>query len=624
MTRASNHRPAVAFWTLAGVLVAVPLALAPGLQFFDVTPKLLALLLGACLVWAALAAEGRFPALRARHAGFFLLLAGLAAAGVLATIFSRDRDLSLAGSEWRRMGLPAWLACLALAAAVPAVAGEDRARRRGLVAALVLSAVAAAAYSLAQYLGRDPWIDPALYHIGEGEWQIVRPPATLGYVSYFAAFALPAVFAAAGLALSAPALGARLGWGTAAAALTIALLISGSRGAWVGAAAGGLLLLARIRRRRTLLAGLLAVVVLAALFVLSPAGQPVRSRVRWFVEDPAGGARLLLWRDSLRLARAHPLWGAGPETFELSFPGFQSVELAQRVPDRYAESPHNVFLDYLTTAGLPAALLFAFVMATALRNYAIASREVSPDPVAAGDAALNAALLAGLLAALTAAQFISDTIPTRLALLALAGLSVCTPVETATSTARGVVAGIAAVCLALALLFGARLVRADRAVWTATRAIARGDLDGALEAGRVARQAFPWTGAHAFAYSRALGRAVMNPDMPPAQRALLLAVAEDAARTALPHSARPQMVYVHLASLHVLQGKQADAQAALEAAVGAAPAWYRPRWLLAVLLSQRGYQRQAAEQAGAALERGARRHPEIEANCLEIRRLSAR
>ncbi len=621
-SQAAESRSRVSFWTLAAVLVAVPLALAPGLQFFDVTPKLLALLVGACAVWLALAVEDRFPDWRGRHAAFFGLLAALAVAGALATVFSRDRLLSLVGSEWRRLGLPAWLACLAIAAAIPVVVGESRACRRRVAAVVVLSAVAAATYGFAQYLGLDPWIRPALYHIGEGEWQIVRPPSTLGYVSYFAAFLLPAVFVAAGLALSATGVRARLLWGAAAAALVLALLISGSRGALLGAAAGAVVLVARIGRRRSLLLGLLAITALAAVFVLSPLGQRARSRLRWFVEDPAGGARLLLWRDSLRLALAHPLLGAGPDTFEFSFLPFVSLDLAQQVPDRYAESPHNIFLDYLTTAGLPALLLFAALMGAALLNYARSAREDSSNDALLEAALLEAALLAGLVAGLTAAQFIADTIPTRLSLLSFAALSFSTPVGKARPLARSAVIAIAVASLGLVWLFGARLVRADRALWQATQSLERGDLDTALHAGQVARHAFPWTGAHAFAYSRALGQQVMNPGLAPPTRGLLLAFAEDAARAALPHSAKPQQVLVHLASLHVLQGKPREAQADLEAAVQAAPGWYRPRWLLAVLLAQQGRHREAAGQAAAALERGARRHPEIAKTCFEIQRLS--
>ena len=218
-THVVQERLAPAYGILLLTIVIVPLAMVPGLQFFDVTPKLLALVAGACLVWIALAAANRFPALRQGHAVYFCSLAVLALIGVLATIFSRDAVLSLAGSEGRRIGLPAWLASLALAAAVPAVAGTEPPRRRLLLAAMTLAGVAGAVYGIAQYLGFDPWIAPALYRIGEGEGQVVRPPSTFGHANYFAVFALSALFCAIGLALSASTERARRGWAAPAGLL---------------------------------------------------------------------------------------------------------------------------------------------------------------------------------------------------------------------------------------------------------------------------------------------------------------------------------------------------------------------------------------------------------------------
>ena len=46
--------------------------------------------------------------------------------------------------------------------------------------------------------------------------------------------------------------------------------------------------------------------IAAAGFYFSPAGWKLRSRARWFVEDPWGGARPTLWRDSLRMALPRP------------------------------------------------------------------------------------------------------------------------------------------------------------------------------------------------------------------------------------------------------------------------------------------------------------------------------
>ncbi|OFV95490.1 MAG: hypothetical protein A3H28_15790 [Acidobacteria bacterium RIFCSPLOWO2_02_FULL_61_28] len=610
-THAAEERLAPAYWILLLTIVTVPLAMIPGLQFFDVTPKLLALVGGACLVWIALAAANRFPALREGYAVYFFLLAALALIGVVATVLSRDAVLSLAGSEGRRIGLPAWLASLALAAAAPAVAGAEPQRRRLLVAAMTLAGVAGVVYGIGQYFGFDPWINSALYRIGQGEGQMVRPPSTFGHANYFAVFTLSAMFCAIGLALSASTERARRGWAAAAGILLMAVVISGSRAAWLGAVAGMVALSLRVARNRSLTVGVLAAAVLALAFVLSPLGRPIRNRVGSSFDDPGFTARVLVWRDSLRLIAAHPLLGAGPDTYEIAFPGVQSTELARLAPDQYAESPHNIFLDSLVAIGVPGGLLFIALAVMALLSYARSSRTES----------LDAGLLAALVAGLVAQQFSGETTSTRLALLTLVALSVATPHGPARLSIRGTV-GVAAVAgLAVALVFGTRLVQADRALFRAAQAAGRGDIENTLRGSLRVRQAFPWTGAHAFAASRIVGQLVSTPNLSVSQRAALLAVAADSARAGLLHSTQPQIVYVHLASLQVLQGKQAEAQASLAAAIEAAPAWYRPRWLLAVLLAENGELRRAAEQAEAALERGARTHPEIAATCLKISQL---
>lgn len=575
---------------LAFTLLAVPLSLAPGWHAFDITPKLFALVVGAALTWIALAVRGEIAV--PPHA-VSLALGALAAAGILATLLSTDRVLSLQGADWRRMGLPAWLGCVALAAAIAAMPGD----RRALLRAIAAAGVVAAIYALFQYRGHDPWIDPALYHIGEGEWQIVRPPSTFGYVSYFALYLAAAIFLAAGLAVDAAARWLRWTWAAGAAVMTIALIVTGSRGAWLGAMAGIVMLAMKLPQRRTLLIALLIAAALGGAFIASPLGQPVRSRMRWFVEDPEGGSRWYLWRDSLRLAAAHPLLGVGPDAFGLAFATGESLDLARAKRDFYIESPHNVFLDYLTSAGPLALAAFLALAAIALRG---------PDIF----------LTASFVAALVAAQFIADIIPTRLLMLALAALAAprATPARRLPSLARWAIAACAAASLAALAVFGIPFARSDRALHDAETAARSGRFDLMLAAGPRAQQAYP------FEYSRLLGQIAMLPGLAPGPRAFVFVQAEAAARAALPHSERPQLVHVHLASLAALQGRFPEARTELEAAIRAAPSWFRPRWQLSLLLEQSGRHAEAAQQAAAALERGAREVPEIATQLRKIER----
>src|SRR5579864_3834950 len=165
-----------------GPLIAalVPLVIAPGLLFyFDVTPKVVILLLGvaAALPWFAPRRELRW---------LYWLLSIQAISLILSTIFSSRPELSVFGSTWRRFGLITQLAILLFAALAASDLVGGRHRLRLYLRAIAAAAIPISLYGIAQYFGWDAWIPKQAYHVGEGIFTIVRPPGTLGYVSYFA------------------------------------------------------------------------------------------------------------------------------------------------------------------------------------------------------------------------------------------------------------------------------------------------------------------------------------------------------------------------------------------------------------------------------------------------------
>ena len=108
------------------------LLLSPGVFFFyDVTPKIVVLLLGC----AAVVAGGpqwipHLRVVRSHTAGRILLAAmALQAASVVAsTLLSSDRGLSHLGSSWRRLGLLEELSLLVIAAALASFAAGSQHR----------------------------------------------------------------------------------------------------------------------------------------------------------------------------------------------------------------------------------------------------------------------------------------------------------------------------------------------------------------------------------------------------------------------------------------------------------------------------------------------------------------
>ena len=82
----------------------------------------------------------------------------------------------------------------------------------------------------------------------------------------------------------------------------------------------------------------------------------------------AGGARLLLWRDTLSMVPRSPLTGFGRENFIAEFPRYQSVGLAHAYPDFYHESPHNLILDAVAGEGLLGCLALVVFLGLGLRS----------------------------------------------------------------------------------------------------------------------------------------------------------------------------------------------------------------------------------------------------------------
>lgn len=576
----------------AAAIALVALIVAPGwLFYFDVTPKI-AVLLAAT---AALAVWPRRDATRAPRWFTLLALAALASLAV-STALSVDPALSFTGTNWRRFGAPVQAAVLLfawlLACAVSAKPGRARIVLRGVA----WSGAAAALYGIAQYFGWDPLLPRSSYHIGEGIWTIVRPPGTLGYASYFATWLLAAAFLSLALAVEETGPWLRRAALACAVLSAVAMLLTGTRAGMLGMGAGGAVWLARRGfrvPRRVLVAGA-ALLGAGAAFYYSPPGWQMRSRARWFEEDPWGGGRTRLWRDSLAMAARRPL-GYGPETFTAAFPRFESPALAREYPDFLYESPHNILLDAWVEQGIPGLAILALFCGL---GFGAARRAKQPGA---------AWLAAALAAALASQMFTVFTMPTALifyvTIALAAGLGEARSVATRGAWLRWPVA--------LLLLYGGvRLTLADRDLELARRALDAGD--AGIASARFAdydRLRFPGSGSDLW-YSRACaGLAGRSPD--PVVRVQALAQAGAAAVRATRTAEDPFNAWYNLSALYAAQNDFADTEKCLRAAIAARPNWYKPHWTLAQVLRLEGRVGEARGEAeiAAALDGG--KHPEV-------------
>jgi O-antigen ligase len=595
---------------LSAIVALLPLILAPGLfYYYDITPKIVVLLTGTAI---GVILARRETHVRSRELRLFgLLLVAQGASLAVSTAFSSDLAVSLGGSMWRRFGLVTQVAMLLFAWLAAQWAAGNAGRVRHLLRAIAVPGIPAAGYGILQYFGWDPIIDRSLYHIGEAPLTIVRSPGTLGYVSYFATYLLSVIFAGTALILAEESRWWKFTGAAAAVLGALAVTLTGTRAAMLGLVAGLLLLAVWLRplARARVVAAAAATVLSMAGFYLSPAGQMLRRRMRWFVEDPLGGGRLLLWLDSLRMCASRWLLGFGPDTFSIHFPRYQSPELARAYPHFFQESPHNIFIDALAGQGVPG--IAVLIGLTALGFYSAWKMRHRTEAAAIG---------AALLALLISQEFTSFTLPTAVFFyltIALLVASASEPVRLSTNKSGT----IQTVCFfglaALFIAFAVALAVADAGLARVDQLIRSGEpVEAAALYAKIRRWQPPGVRTDLW-YSRAMAgasqRAQSGPEsLAAAQQALAAAVR--ASRS----SDEPQNAWLNLAGFYGRQNDAVHTEQSLRAAISCAPNWFKPHWLLAQVLRVTGRLQEARAEAMLAAELDGGKDPEVARTANEI------
>ena len=296
---------------------------------------------------------------------FFLPLVVYAGLTFVSSLFSVDPTTSLVDSKQ-----------LVLLAIVPAVYDIARGPRAATVVDVIISVGAASAvFGIVQY--------GVLHYDNLGQ----RPQGTLThYMTYSGVLMLVIGAAAARLVFGSRD---RIWPALVMPALVVALALTFTRNAWIGACvAAGLLFVLKDFR----LTGLLPV-VLAALFVLAPEGLINRLTSTFNAQDPANQDRFAMIEVGALMVRDHPLTGVGPNMVPQVY--------AEYRPD-YAVNEtnphlHNVPLQIAAERGLPAlAVWFWFVGAASVALFRLFRK---------GERVLAAAALASMAAMLAAGLF---------------------------------------------------------------------------------------------------------------------------------------------------------------------------------------------------------------------------
>lgn len=174
-------------------------------------------------------------------------------------------------------------------------------------------------------------------------------------------------------------------------ALLVALIVTNTRNAWIGAFLAILILLAVKNWKLVIIAPILA----ALAFAVAPGEVQRRADSLLNPSDPASRDRIVMWKIGADMIRDHPWFGMGPEMIEPHYAGYR-----ERYPEAVnALNPHlhNNPIQIAAERGLPAVALWLwFVAAAGIATWRQLRARVAPAVAAAGFAAVIAMLAAGM------------------------------------------------------------------------------------------------------------------------------------------------------------------------------------------------------------------------------------
>lgn len=402
-------------------------------------PKDTVLLVGALVLaglWLVqLLLAGRLP--RWRN-GLEWLLVGYVAWTILATIASVDPSFSLFGLRGSYDGL--WTTMALVVVAFSAAEAFDAVDVPALVGVAVVGAG-----SLAALYGIDQIHD---FKTSGPRWNFVHFVALPFAHNVFSTFGNPNMWAGfiaiflpglVVLALSVRHRGAKAALAVLGLVLLAELLQTATRGAWVAvivsALAFALAFWPELRARWRLALGAVAAVVVAAAILFAAGGDSyLGAKVSaLFKAGPASSVaqRFEMWGGALRIAAHHPIFGAGPDTFEYEFLRVLPKSWVAHLGFGYvADGAHDLFFNLLADKGPLAVAIFVAIVVYGFLRFLAAWRNLRRSERAGGADAVQArtkrwwlaALGAGLVAYLTQGVFNIQNVTLAFAWWCLLGL----------------------------------------------------------------------------------------------------------------------------------------------------------------------------------------------------------
>jgi putative inorganic carbon (HCO3(-)) transporter len=248
---------------------------------------------------------------------------------------------------------------------------------RSLARTLFFSSIVVSGYGVMQYIGIDPltW--------GKLPFEANRAFSTYGNPDLLGGFLVITLPIALGLALSEKDHRWRIAYWAGFLLNVVCWIVAFTRGAWIGGAVGLIILGVAAWRMRTQLtrvdwsfaggiAAISSLVVYRSLTAES-AVMNVWKRLVSIFEFDQGSAltRFQIWDAAWRATLDRPIFGFGPDTFRLIFPGYKPVEyVAAARHVSVADNVHNYPLQLTAAVGIPGMLLlYGLFVAVAVLSF---------------------------------------------------------------------------------------------------------------------------------------------------------------------------------------------------------------------------------------------------------------
>jgi len=268
----------------------------------------------------------------------------------------------------------------------------DRISLKKVLVAVLIAGTVVAFLGLLQYW--EVWIFKRL----PDTYGELQTPTTLGHNNFAAAYLIAVAPIAIAFLSTARSVPVMVSAGVSAGIVLYFLVLTGSRGGWIGLLAGAAVWCAwwAVERRRgapaagarrrasrpAVVAGVVVVGVIAAI-VLSPgARRLVKEKAGCIVDlsDKPIKFRLLTWRSTLAMIADHP-FGIGISNFEFRYPEYRSVQ-EHRITGRYRKvrRVHNEYLQAAAELGPLGLIAFFFLIAALLKTGFEVARRTGDEP----------------------------------------------------------------------------------------------------------------------------------------------------------------------------------------------------------------------------------------------------